>query len=320
MRRLTLLITLATLTACDKVGQNDVQTDRGDRSYRSAMADYHAGRMEAAIKGFRSVIEANPANASARFQYACLMQDVKKNYREAFCAYSEYLLQQPKSDKAAIARDRLALCEKELARQLAERHGLIGNADALRELERVRVDLMAAGTRTAAAEKDASALRSRVEALLAERERLVSTIKGDDLDAAELAPKTKVSAKDLLEEEESTDRIKMSEDVAQLRAEAEADLAGTTLLPKQTSADVARHEAAEKGKKEMKAREEAARRERDARIPKTYIVEDGDTLFRIAERFYGTISAWRKIRDANKAIISADGRVRAGDTITLPRP
>ena len=52
--------------------------------------------------------------------------------------------------------------------------------------------------------------------------------------------------------------------------------------------------------------------------PSTYVVQEGDTLYRIAVRFYGRLSAWKKIRDANKAVISNDGRVRAGDTITLP--
>ena len=52
--------------------------------------------------------------------------------------------------------------------------------------------------------------------------------------------------------------------------------------------------------------------------PQTYVVQEGDTLYRIAVRFYGRLSAWKAIRDANKATISNDGRVRAGDTITLP--
>ena len=47
-------------------------------------------------------------------------------------------------------------------------------------------------------------------------------------------------------------------------------------------------------------------------------VQEGDTLYKIAVRFYGSIKAWRMIRDANKAVISTDGRVQAGDTIRLP--
>ena len=47
-------------------------------------------------------------------------------------------------------------------------------------------------------------------------------------------------------------------------------------------------------------------------------VQPGDTLFRISNRFYGNATAWRKIREANKATISPDGRLRVGQVINLP--
>ena len=52
--------------------------------------------------------------------------------------------------------------------------------------------------------------------------------------------------------------------------------------------------------------------------PATYVVQEGDTLYKIAVRFYGRASAWSKIRSANKATISMDGRVREGQKIVLP--
>ena len=52
--------------------------------------------------------------------------------------------------------------------------------------------------------------------------------------------------------------------------------------------------------------------------PKTYVVEDGDTLYGVSKRFYGSIRPWKAIRDANKALISSDNRLKAGDTIVLP--
>ena len=53
-------------------------------------------------------------------------------------------------------------------------------------------------------------------------------------------------------------------------------------------------------------------------IPETYTVEEGDTLMRISAKFYGTNRRWRDIRDANKEIISSDGRVKMGQVIKLP--
>ena len=53
--------------------------------------------------------------------------------------------------------------------------------------------------------------------------------------------------------------------------------------------------------------------------PDTYIVQDGDTLYKLAIRFYGRSSAWSRIREANKAIISTDGRIRVGQRLVLPK-
>ena len=52
--------------------------------------------------------------------------------------------------------------------------------------------------------------------------------------------------------------------------------------------------------------------------PEFYVVQEGDTLYRIAVRFYGKMSAWTKIRDANKATVTTDGRIRAGQRLVLP--
>jgi len=51
---------------------------------------------------------------------------------------------------------------------------------------------------------------------------------------------------------------------------------------------------------------------------KTYVVQPGDTLFRVAEKFYGDPMGWKKIRDANRTRIDPDGRIRAGQIIVVP--
>jgi nucleoid-associated protein YgaU len=51
---------------------------------------------------------------------------------------------------------------------------------------------------------------------------------------------------------------------------------------------------------------------------RTYVVQPGDTLFRIAERHYGDSSKWTMVRDANKSRISSDGRVRVGQILLIP--
>jgi nucleoid-associated protein YgaU len=49
-----------------------------------------------------------------------------------------------------------------------------------------------------------------------------------------------------------------------------------------------------------------------------YTTQDGDTLQRIAERFYGDSSRWKPIFDANRHIIQSPDRIEAGWTIHIP--
>lgn len=314
MKRPMALMVLMTLTACDFVEKADIRRERADGLYRAAMEDYRAGRLDAARAGFEKTIRRDPANASARFQLACLLQDAKHDNENAYFCYREYLLQQPESDKAQAARDRMALCEKDLAKKLATRHGLVGQGALAQEIESLQRELSAAQTRAAAAEKELGTLRGRVSALTAERERLLAVVKGvgeaGEAVTADAKNPLVREAKDLLEEDEdSGDRIKISSDVAALKSEEKEELTtGSSILPTHTAEDG------------IRPAEKPAERAQPAPAahPETYVVKEGDTLYGIAKRYYGRLSAWKEIRDANKALISADNRLRAGDTIKLP--
>jgi len=51
---------------------------------------------------------------------------------------------------------------------------------------------------------------------------------------------------------------------------------------------------------------------------RTYVVQPGDTLFRVSEKFYGDATHWKRLRDANRTTIDPDGRIRAGQVIVVP--
>ena len=332
MRKLTALMALTILTACDYAERAEFRAERADKLYQAAMNDYRAGRLDAAVDGFEKAVAKNPANASARFQLACVLQDAKHDYLNAFCGYREYVLQHPESDKAKLARDRMAICEKEVAKTLAVKYGLSGSEKLLQELEKVRRELKAAETRAAATEKDLGLARGRIEALGAERTRLLAIVKGEgaapdtvvtaapsrkeakdlleETDGTAAAPSRK-EAKDLLDEsDEDSDRSQMTGELAALKNEEKGEVeSGASLLPAHTAEDVAKRDAA-------RAKKPAA--PSAPSHPDTYVVQEGDTLYRIAKKFYGRLSAWKAIRDANRAILPADNRLRAGDTLKLP--
>lgn len=50
----------------------------------------------------------------------------------------------------------------------------------------------------------------------------------------------------------------------------------------------------------------------------TYIVRPGDTLFSISRKFYKSAARWKEIRDANKDIVGASGKLQPGQSLTIP--
>ncbi len=51
---------------------------------------------------------------------------------------------------------------------------------------------------------------------------------------------------------------------------------------------------------------------------KTYVVQKGDSLYGIAQRFYGDGSQWQKILSANSSKLSAPEELRAGMELVIP--
>ena len=307
MKKTMALMALTILTACDYAVRNDIRNERDDRVYRAAMDDYRAGRMDAALAGLEKAVRNDPSNASARFQLACLQQDLKKDFLSAYCGYREFLLQQPACDRAKLARERLSVCEKEAARSLLDKHGQNASDARIRELDVVRAELKEAAARISVLEKDLAAARENVRTLSAERDRLRAAVRGEIGDE-EVRPEGIVREKDLLEEEDEDDAGLDAQKVKALVEDEDSPSTGSSLLPVSRG----KNENGVLAKKEKTAPKAGPDR------PKTYVVEDGDTLYGVAKRFYGSIQAWKAIREANKALISSDNRLRAGDTIVLP--
>lgn len=50
----------------------------------------------------------------------------------------------------------------------------------------------------------------------------------------------------------------------------------------------------------------------------TYVVEEGDSLSKIAKRFYGKADEWRRIYELNRDIIKDPDLIYPGQTLRLP--
>ena len=312
MNSILAVLALSCLAACDSRTVGEFKAERTNKAYLEAMDDYTAGRLDAAAKGFEKVLRADPANASARFQLACLQQDVRRDYLGAYCNYREYLLFAPDSDKTKVAKDRLAICRKLFSEELLKKAAGEGGASAeqTKELGDEIARLKEECEKTAAALKESNERLGRLAAENARLRKLMSVVGDEGVDEEKMTDIS--SVKDLLDEEDP-------EEVKALNALAEAEDAdsgaASSLLPQQAADAKDKKKAAADSERKMKAAREAMK----SAIPDTYVVQEGDTLYKIALRFYGRTSAWKQIREANKETISTDGRVRSGMTIKLPK-
>jgi nucleoid-associated protein YgaU len=56
----------------------------------------------------------------------------------------------------------------------------------------------------------------------------------------------------------------------------------------------------------------------DAKGGRTYTIAKGDSLSKIAKRFYGDARQWKKIHEANKDIIKNPDLIFPGQVIKIP--
>ena len=316
MRKATALLALAVLTACDDVRRFD--SERADATYRAAMSDYQAGRLTQAISGFKKACAGNPANASARFQLACLLQDSSKDYAGAFCAYREYLLLRPDSDKAPLASDRLAVCEREMAKALAAKYAPQAAQEAVRTAQEAKAAQTKAEAECERLKAALATANDELDALKKENERL----KGYMRDEAVAQPSGTsyqddiAAARNFLDEEASKGSGSAEDEISAARRLVEGDKAEPPPLLAQPADAKAKRSAQRDAEKKAAVRPPLYAHEPR---PETYVIQEGDTLYKIAVRFYGRASVWNRIREANRATISTDGRLRVGQRIILPR-
>ncbi len=334
------LILVISLVGCNKSSSDSFRLERAEKFYAEAQADYVAGRLEAAAEGFAKVLKSNPGNASARFQLAVIMQDSLKDYLGALCNYREYIAIAGESDKVEIAKSRMDACEKDLLSHMAQKYKLGDNTKVLKELEIARADLaaaeknlsdkaaalLAADKRIATLEREKQSLSAIVKRMgediedVPERPRSPSVIKSEEMDSSRTANVARAQTRVIKEEEdESEKQLTVNAEAMALMQEEEREArSSSAMLP------------ARPPKKEVKkvATTEPFLRQQTKKViptettqivrPDYYVVMPGDTLRKIAIKFYGDAKAWEKIREANKVRVPLSGDIRVGDKLRLP--
>lgn len=298
-------LSLIVFVGCDYIGSRALDRERSDSIYRAAMDDYAAGRVDKAVAGLERVVCATPGNASARFQLACLLQDVKKDYLGALCNYREFMAQDKTGEKSGLAKDRIVQCERLLGPELTKKYSAGDDAAASRNAE-LAERVVELGKANKDLEKRLERALAKAEAGAKDLERMRRMLTGEvSEDSSRPVIMTETALLDD-EDESPSDRIRVSEDVKNL------------LLDGDEEKSDAPFEVSSKPTKSIFAKKDARPEPPHEPRPAEYVVQDGDTLYKLAVRFYGLRSAWQKIRDANKTTISTDGRIRTGQKIVLP--
>lgn len=324
LERLMAIAALSTLAACDWVRNSSYDRERADADYRAAMADYQAGRLEPALKGFMKACAADPSNVSARFQLACLLQDGEKDYLGAYCAYREYLLLKPESEKAKLAKDRLAACEREVAKILASKYDLNAIEKETQVSAGLRKALEESKRQGEKQQKSLADATRRIAALEAETARLKNLLRAEadtqpDKPSEDASPPSAdaiAEAKRLLEEDsvdETPENISEAKEILSEEPEAPMIAQASNAKEKRNADQAAKRAEAERNK-----RVSSGPKHEPHPADGYYVVQEGDTLYKLAMRFYGRRDAWKAIREANKAIVSTDGRIRTGQRLKLP--
>lgn len=316
-RMLILAAALAAACGCERTGAPAAPASAGREgaAYRNAMANYAAGRIDAAADGFRDAVKENPANADARFQLAVLLQDVRRDYIGALACYRDYMLLAPSGERVAIAQERAAQCVRLAAGEIAKKANLADVSAMTKELESakeasaaLRKELDGALKRLAETESKNATLEKELAGL----RRVVGRWRDAPEPSAPSAARAAPSAVPAAAGDEAAAPAAAGAASKAAAAKAAADDAEKPLAPNPKALALFEEEERE---------EAAAAKENPPKTPaakRVHVVEEGETLGEIAKKYYGRKSAWRKIQDANKTKVPQDGKVQAGQELEIP--
>lgn len=287
--------------------------DRESPLLRRAQECQQIGDLDGSIRFYEQSLQDNPRLVSAHMDLAVLLQDHRKDYMGAIYHYRRYEALRPATEKQAMIRDRIRVAEQLLAAQLLNR----GDVAVSRDQQK----------------------------LVAEIERLNQRLSRIEGEKAALQDQKGTLEQALADQKTETDRLRRLVDRLQLPSSSGIDTRERSVLPRLEASggssltrplapapaprpiriEPAREPpasppAAPEPIPSVKPPEPAgtASPEPASASTRTYVVQPGDSLFRIAERVYGDPLQWKKVRDANKDRIDPEGRLRAGQVLVVP--
>ena len=287
--------------------------DRATPAFEREVALEQVGKLDEAIAQYDQMLLDHPRQFSVHLHLALLLHDHRQDYVGAVYHYKRYLALRPGGEKDEMIEQRIRLAEQLLAAQLLRQ---VGEAAGVAQ-SRMTAEIEALNSRVAALEGEKAALA-------AEREKLARELQAAQGEAQRLRWLVENMRLEETEAEAGRARPSVLSRILTRREGGDSPSAQAEKLPPLGSDAIA---AARREAERMAAGDAPAAGPSGAegggappRAPalRTYVVQPGDTLFRIAERHYGDGTRWTRVRDANRQRIGADGQVRAGQILEIP--
>ncbi len=322
--RAALVLLLA--SGCQRVvtvAEQDAR-ERENTLIHRALEREQAGDLDSAIQTYEEVLQETPKLVSAHFHLALLLQDYRKDYMGAIYHYCQYERLRPDTEKKALLRDRTRVCQQLLAAQLLSTADVAisrKQIELVGEIDKLNKHLSLVEGEKSALQEQKSDLERQVIEQKSESERLRRLLD-------RMMPSSSVSTP---APEESRPRSILP----RLTPAANAPIVTTTMGPlrrltvTETSSKpaVAKPSVADTAPPPL-LKPDASEPDPGAAtsVPappvtadtRTYVVQPGDSVYRIAERVYGDAEQWKKIRDANKDRLGPGNQVRAGQVLVIP--
>ena len=293
VRQIVTLFAAAVLVCaagCERNDGGSTVAEADEPGYRQGLQLVKQGRSQEALAAFLKVIAKRGESApESHLEAGLLYLEQVKDPLAAIYHFRKYLELEPNSRQAPLVKQQIEAALREFAKTLPaqplesvrERDEL---TDQIGRLQRENEDLKA----------ELAALRNTVTTPLVQTRASLQ-----DTTAAETRPAPGAG---------QTPFIKVQAESAPAATAPASDTSPVTLAPE--TANPAAGAAAPSPERAAPTRPGAAGR--------THTVVKGDTLFNLAQKYYGDRAKWRDIYNANRDVMPSENSLRIGTELKIP--
>lgn len=277
------------VTGCERTDNQTLSSEADEPNYRQGQQLVKQGRSQEALSAYLKVIAKRGESApESHLEAGLLYLDQVKDPLAAIYHFRKYLELQPNSRQAVFVKGRIDVAKREFARTLP--------AQPL-ENQAERLDLF-----------------DQVDRLQRENEQLkaeLATLRG----GVALPPtRSRASLNDPARS--NYPRVEAPQSRPFLQTTAESNDSPVSLAPEPAAATPSPVQATPAPAQPIRA--QPTKPGAASTTARRHVVVKGDTLFSLAQKYYGNRSRWRDIYAANRDVLPSENSLQLGMEIKIP--